>query len=98
MATVGVLAPDFATNVKFIEYVLPLTSLHGAAVQPVTLNAWIVPDSDPQSLNGVCVHAKLIEQDKTVRMNNANMIFFSFRLKINIFERNDEYERRRKFC
>jgi hypothetical protein len=26
------------------------------------------------------------------------MIFFSFRLKINIFERNDEYERRRKFC
>ena len=77
MATVGVFAADLVTNVKFIEYVLPLTSLHGAAVQPVTLNAWIVPCSDPQSLNGVCVHAKLNEHDKTARMNNANMVFLS---------------------
>jgi hypothetical protein len=27
-------------------------------------------------LYGVAVHIELIEQDKTVRMNNANMIFF----------------------
>ncbi len=36
----------------------------------------MVPNSDPQSLNGVAVHIELIEQDKIVRMNNVNMIFF----------------------
>lgn len=74
--TVAVFDGALAWNVKFIEYVLPLTNLHGAALQPVTWNAWGVPNSDPQSLYGVAVHIELIEQDKTVRMNNANMIFF----------------------
>jgi hypothetical protein len=46
----------------------------------------MVPNSDPQSLNGVAVHIELNEQDKIVRMNNVNMIFFC--LKIGVFEQN----------
>ncbi len=76
----------FAKNVKFIAYVLPLRNLHGAASQPVTWKFWMVPNSDPQSLNGVAVHIELNEQDKIVRMNNVNMIFFC--LKIGVFEQN----------
>lgn len=78
----------FAWNVKFIAYVLPFINLHGRTVQPDTSNAWIVANSDPQSLYGVAVHIELIEQDKIVRMNNVNMIFFLSCLKIEVLQRN----------
>ena len=64
MLTVMEFDGAFAWNVKFIEYVFPFTNLHGTVVQPLTSNDWIVPTSDPQSLNGVAVQIELIEQDK----------------------------------
>jgi hypothetical protein len=73
MLTEAVFDTDFAWNVKLIVYVFPLTNLHGSAVQPVTSNVWIVPDTDPQSLYGVAVHIKLNEEDNIKRMNNENI-------------------------
>jgi len=74
MLTEAVFDGVVAWNVKFIEYVWPLENLHGAVVQPLTSNNWILPNFDPQSLNGVAVHIELIEQDNIVRMNIVNII------------------------